>query len=94
MFAGRQWWRDTEVESLSTLWFCRRVVRLLKIVGADTFATWAAPKLEVAYAQVSGERMLQASRLAWSNSYKGICRQFIMYPQLLMCIVESSLSPA
>ena len=46
-----------KVGILSTLWFCCRVVRLLKVVGADTFATWAAPRLEVAYAQISGERL-------------------------------------
>jgi hypothetical protein len=42
---------------LSMLWLYCRVVRLLKIVGADTFATWAAPRLEVSYAQISGEKL-------------------------------------
>lgn len=50
--------RGYEAGFSSMLWLCCRVVRLLKVVGADTLATWAAPKLEVAYAQVSGERRL------------------------------------
>lgn len=40
-----------------------RVIRLLRAVGADTFAAWAAPRLEVGYARLSGPARLSPKRV-------------------------------
>lgn len=37
-----------------TVVFYNTVIRLLRAIGADTFASWAAPRLEIAYALLAG----------------------------------------